>query len=198
MRGDAAKGVAGMAAAPLAFTTPTAAEHFGDNVRGLTDYESASVELPDGRTMTVTAVPAHHGPEGVREAGGPVTGFVLTGTAIPTTYISGDNSDIDLVTEIREHIGPIDVAILFAGGAWFDAFGPGINLTLGNEAVLAVSQLIPEALIIPAHVDSWAHFHENVDDMAQQFAEHARAEHLAPLKPGESISIACPRSFSRY
>ena len=103
-----------LAAAPLTFTTSVTAEHFGGNVQGLSDYESTIIALPRERTMTVTAVPAHHGPERVRAIGGPVAGFVLSGRDIPTVYISGDNSDVELV---RERVGKIDIALRFAGGA---------------------------------------------------------------------------------
>lgn len=186
------EGRAFLAAAPLAFTTPAAAEHYGDNVRGLADYESATVMLSDQREMTVTAVPAHHGPKAIREVGGPVAGFVLSGPGLPTVYVSGDNSDVELVGEIRDRMGVIDVAVLFAGGAWFDELGPGVELTLGNQSTLAVAELLPEAMIIPAHVDSWAHLHDRVDDMRRLFEERGRQDRLRVLEPGESVLVGTP------
>ena len=114
-----------LAASPLAFTTHAVAAGFGDHVTGLNEYESSTVVLPGGGKLAVTAVPAHHGPEGVRQVSGPVAGFVLSGVGVPTIYISGDNSDVELVQDIQQKCGPIDVAVLFAGGAGFEQLARG-------------------------------------------------------------------------
>jgi len=93
---------------PLALTTAEAAEGFGANVVGMKDYDTRTVELPDGRRMKITAVPAHHGPEGVWDALGPVIGFVLEAEGMPTIYVSGDNSELDIVREIADLFPDID------------------------------------------------------------------------------------------
>jgi hypothetical protein len=46
-----------------------------------------------------------------------VTGFVLSGEGLPTVYVSGDNASLDVVRTIAGRVGPVDVAVLFAGGA---------------------------------------------------------------------------------
>lgn len=176
-----------LASTPLAFTTPVVAAGFGDNVVGLEDHCSAKVSLPGGGAVTVTAVPAHHGPEGVRELGGPVSGYVLRGPTLPTIYVSGDNSDVDLVRDIHREYGPIDVAVLFAGGAGFESIANGADLTLGNEAALQVAEILQEATIVPVHTDSWAHFRQSVDDMKAFFTTNGRGEQLLVLTPGETV-----------
>lgn len=81
------------------------------------------VELPGGGTVTVTALPALHGPPGSETVTGPVIGFLLAGHDLQTVYISGDNASLDVVREIAERAGPVDVAILFAGAVQLDRPG---------------------------------------------------------------------------
>lgn len=83
----------------------------------LRKWQSLDIETPDGAVVTVTAVPAQHGQDGSEALVGEVTGFVLRGDGLPTTYVSGDNASLRVVREIADCVGKIDVAILFAGGA---------------------------------------------------------------------------------
>ena len=55
--------------------------------------------------MTVTAVPAQHGPDGTDHITGPVIGFVLSAPGAETVYVSGDNASLDVVRGIAERIG---------------------------------------------------------------------------------------------
>lgn len=81
---------------PLTLITPSGAERLGGTARGLEPWEETQV----GR-LTVTAVPALHGPEGAEQLAGDVTGFVLSGEGLPTVYVSGDNASVDLVRRSR-------------------------------------------------------------------------------------------------
>ncbi|WP_328443259.1 MBL fold metallo-hydrolase [Amycolatopsis sp. NBC_00438] len=96
---------------PLTLITPSGAERLGGTARGLEPWEETQV----GR-LTVTAVPALHGPEGAEQVAGDVTGFVLGGEGLPTVYVSGDNASVDLVREIGSRFS-VDIAVLFAGAA---------------------------------------------------------------------------------
>lgn len=69
-----------------------AADRLGGTARGLDSWES--VQLTGSNTVTVTATPAQHGPEGCEAVTGPVIGFVLTATGLPTVYVSGDNASL--------------------------------------------------------------------------------------------------------
>lgn len=178
-----------LASSARAFTTPDAAAKFGEHVTGLADYESATVARPVGKALTVTAVPARHGPEAVVQQGGPVAGFVLSGEDCPRIYVSGDNASVDVVAEIEENCGPIDVAILCAGGAGFKELADGADLTLGNDAALEVSKILAEALIIPVHADSWAHFRQTSGQMRELFEADGSGDRLLVLKPGETATV---------
>lgn len=175
---------------PLVYTTHEVANQFGDNVIGMNEYEVVQVPLPDGGELTITAVPAHHGPEGVWQLIGPVLGFVLTGTDLPTVYVSGDNSSLEVVEEVRDRLGPIDVAVLFVGGPSFEMIADGAYITLSNEMTLEIAQrVLPEATIVPVHEDSWAHFTQNAAGIRALFEEAGKSSQIVVLEPGDSAVI---------
>src|SRR6266581_739398 len=114
-------------AAPLVLTTRSGARRLGPPAVGLAPWTSHAVRRPGGGVLTVTAVPAVHGPEdGERDADGfvncEVIGFVLSGPDLPAIYVSGDNASIRTVTEIARRTPAIDAAVLHAGAARVRAF----------------------------------------------------------------------------
>jgi L-ascorbate metabolism protein UlaG (beta-lactamase superfamily) len=121
-----------LSAVPAVLSTPGAATRI-PGVRGLETWESVEVPRPGGGVITVTGVPALHGPEGAEAVLGVVTGFVLAGDGLPTVYVSGDNASVDLVKQIADRFAPIDVAVLFAGAAR-TALMDGAPLTLTSQA----------------------------------------------------------------
>jgi L-ascorbate metabolism protein UlaG (beta-lactamase superfamily) len=96
-------------------TTVQGAERLGGNASGLAPWSSIELERPDGGAVSVTAVPAQHGPEGTDHITGPVIGFMLEAVGDDRVYVSGDNASLDVVRAIAERLGPVDIAVLFAG-----------------------------------------------------------------------------------
>lgn len=175
--------------APLALTPPDVAKAFADNVEGMEEHDQKSITLRDGRTLTITAVPAHHGPEGVWEVIGPVIGFVLEAENLPTIYISGDNSELDVVEGITAQFPHIDIAVLFVGGAKFDAIADGAYITLSNERALAAANILKAPKVIPIHEDSWDHFSQNLTEIREVFSAADKADALVGLAPGDSAEV---------
>jgi L-ascorbate metabolism protein UlaG (beta-lactamase superfamily) len=105
-------------AVPLVLTTAAAAERL-ESVAAvpLRPWRSTHLHRPGGGELKVTAVPAQHGPDGTEDIAGPVLGFVLSGDSLATVYVSGDNASLHVVDQVRQHAGPIDIAILFLGAA---------------------------------------------------------------------------------
>ena len=99
-----------LASGARVFTTTAGAQRLGAPVEGLDEWATATVG-----DVTVTAVPALHGPPGCEEITGPVIGFVLSAEGQPTVYVAGDNASLDVVAEIADRCGPIEIAILNAG-----------------------------------------------------------------------------------
>ena len=116
-------------------STRSGADRLGGTARDLAAWEIVELSCPGGGTLTVTATPAQHGPEGCEPITGEVIGFVLTAPDLPTVYVSGDNPSLALVEEIAERFGPVDTAVLFAGAARTGLFD-GALLTLDSAQKL--------------------------------------------------------------
>ena len=161
-------------AAPLVLTTRSGAGRLGHPAIGLAPWTSHAVERPDGDSLTVTAVPAVHGPEdGERDADGfincEVIGFVLAGQDLPTVYVSGDNASIHTVAEVVLRFPDIDAAVLHAGAARVPGKFRDRALSLDGIRAAAAAAILGPVDVIPAHYDGWAHFSEGRDDIVRAF-----------------------------
>lgn len=177
-----------VAGSPLTLTTQGAALRLGGTARPLASWSSAVVDRPDGGTLEVIAVPARHGPPGCEPTTGEVTGFVLRGSGLPTVYVSGDNAALEIVQEIADHIGAIDVALLFAGAARTSLFD-GAPLTLTSADAATAARLLDARWVVPLHVRGWAHFSEGPDDVRAAFADARLEDRLRIVDPGEIASF---------
>ncbi|WP_245580281.1 MBL fold metallo-hydrolase [Arthrobacter castelli] len=153
---------------PLTLTTPSGAGRLGGAARPLAPWDSVELDRPGGGNVTVTGMPALHGPEGSEPTVGEVIGFLLTADDLPTVYVSGDNASVDLVREIADHLGPVDTAVIFAGGVRTPMFD-GALLTVDGTRAAEVAQILDARRVVPAHVDSWTHFTEGRDELVAAF-----------------------------
>ncbi len=170
-----------LADVPLTLTTPGGARRLGSKATGLADWESIELVRPGGATLTVTGVPALHGPgkrEEVEPVTGQVVGFVLTGEGLPTVYVSGDNASLDLVRETAERFGPVDTALLFAGAPRFSVLFDGAPIVLDSAQTAEAARILGARRVIPVHYDSWAHFTEGRDDLIAAFTEAGLLDRL--------------------
>lgn len=161
---------------PLTLTTPSGgirlSDQLGDKARGLTDWESIELNRPGGGTLTVTGVPAIHGPgprEDVEPVTGQVVGFVLTGEGLPTVYVSGDNASLDAVRQVADRFGTIDTAILFAGAPRFSVLFDNQLIVLDSAQAAEATQILGARRVVPVHYDGWAHFTEGRDELIAAF-----------------------------
>jgi L-ascorbate metabolism protein UlaG (beta-lactamase superfamily) len=109
---------------PLTLSTAKAGADLGRPVVGLDTWETHRVG-----DVTVTAVPALHGPPGAERLVGPVIGFVIEAVDRPTVYISGDNASLELVRQIGDRFPRVDLAVLFAGAARVPSIAAALTLT---------------------------------------------------------------------
>lgn len=175
--------------AALVLTTGAGAERLGANATGLAPGDAVELDRPGGGAVTVTALPAEHGPPEVASRNGPVIGFLLTGEGLPAVYVSGDNASVDVVRAIAAEHPPIDAAVLFVGGAqvpeaWGDAF-----LTLTAQTAVQAARLLGEAPIVPVHQDGWAHFTSSADELRRAFADAGLSHRLRLVAPGDEVSL---------
>jgi L-ascorbate metabolism protein UlaG (beta-lactamase superfamily) len=185
-------------AAPLLLTTSSGAGRLGHPAVGLVPWTSQAVERPDGGELTVTAVPAVHGPEdGERDADGfincEVIGFVLSGPGLPTVYLSGDNASIGTVVEIARSVPDLDAAILHAGAARVQGKFRDRSLSLDSIRAAAAAAVLGPAMVIPAHYDGWAHFTEGRDDLVRAFDDAGLSARLHVSDHGAWVPCA-PRA----
>ncbi|MEW2297213.1 MBL fold metallo-hydrolase [Streptomyces sp. NPDC006743] len=183
-------------AAPLLLTTTSGAGRLGAPAQGLAAWDSHTLTRPDGGELTVTAVPAVHGPEdGERGPDGEVNcqvvGFVLAGGGLPTVYISGDNASLRTVAEIARRIPRIDAAVLHAGAARVPGKFRGRPVSLDSVRAAAAAAVLGAPVNIPAHYSGWTHFTEGREVIEHAFDDAGLtgvlriAEHgtWLPLKP---------------
>jgi L-ascorbate metabolism protein UlaG (beta-lactamase superfamily) len=170
-----------LADVPLTLTTPEGGQRLGGAARGLTDWEEVHLDRPDGGTVTVTAVPAIHGPgkrEEVEALLGQVVGFVLTGDGLPTVYVSGDNASLDAVRSVAARFGPVGTAVLFAGAPRFDILFDGAPIVLDSAQAAEATTILGARQVVPVHYDSWAHFTEGRDELVAAFSKAGLADRL--------------------
>ncbi|MGV9304610.1 MULTISPECIES: MBL fold metallo-hydrolase [unclassified Nonomuraea] len=168
---------------PLVLSTGQAAGRLGGAVRALPNWESVEVGA-----LRVTGVPAQHGPDGSEHVVGEVTGFVLSGDGLPTVYVSGDNASLDVVRRIRERVGAVDVAVLFAGGAQTPLLGDAY-LTLPSDGAAEAAAILEARHVVPLHFEHWRHFSQGPDTLVAAFERAGLSDRLHLLKPGEQVTV---------
>lgn len=172
---------------PLTLTTPGGGQRLGRTAKGLADWEPVELDRPGSGTITVTGVPAIHGPgarEQVEPLTGQVVGFILTGEDLPTVYVSGDNASLGVVKEIAERFGPVDTAILFAGAPRFPVLFEGALLVLDSAQAAEAARILGARRVVPVHYDGWAHFTEGQRDLIAAFTAAGLADRLDLGDPG--------------
>ena len=163
-----------VARGPLTMSTREAAsELWGGSVLGFDNWESHKIG-----EVTVTVVPALHGPPGSEKLLGTVVGFVLEASGNPTLYVSGDNASVPLVEQIAGRFPDIEIAVLFAGAARVPELDATLTMT-STDAARAVDILSPR-VVVGLHTEDWEHFSEG------------RAELEAALAP-TGLLVATPR-----
>jgi L-ascorbate metabolism protein UlaG (beta-lactamase superfamily) len=177
-----------LAQADLVLTTAGGVERLGGRSRDLGVWETTVVPRSGGGAVRITGAPALHGPKELADRLADVRGFVLAGDGLPTVYVSGDNASLDLVREIGERLGPIDIAVLFAGAAQVPRI-PNANLTLGSADAAEAARILDARVVVPLHFNGWTHFTEGADDLRHAFRAAGLADRLVLLEPGDSATL---------
>lgn len=165
---------------PTLSTRQAADDLFGGSVIGLDDWESYDLGV-----VTITAMPALHGPPGSEPLVGPVIGFMLEAPGEPTVYVSGDNASLPLVRQIADRFAPVDIALLFAGAARVDGIDANLTLT-SDDAVTAAAALVA-GTVVGLHTEDWAHFSESREQLEAAFAGTGL---LADTPRGQRVVLA--------
>jgi L-ascorbate metabolism protein UlaG (beta-lactamase superfamily) len=175
---------------PLAghvLTTAEGAANLGGNATGMQPWASAEISRPDDDPVTVTAVPAQHGPHAGDN--GPVIGFVLSAPGEDTVYVGGDNGSLDVVREVAERTpGGVDLFIPFAGGVQIPSELGGAYLTLTSDRAAEATILLGARAALPIHFTGWTHFRQDAERLRLAFMGNSVSDRLVLAEPGETVS----------
>jgi L-ascorbate metabolism protein UlaG (beta-lactamase superfamily) len=164
-------------------TTLEGAERLGGNATGMAPWSSVDVDA-----VTVTAVPAQHGPDGTDHITGPVIGFVLEAPDAGRVYVSGDNASLDVVRAIADRSGPVDVAVLFTGAVSVPHRFEGAYLTLSSERAAMAAEILGARVVVPVHFEGWTHFTQGADALRAAFAGYGLTDRLALPERGGTVT----------
>lgn len=170
---------------PRVLTTPAGAPVLGGVAEGLPDWQSVTVEGAEGGAVTITGVPAQHGPDGTQEVTGPVIGFVITTSDGRKIYVSGDTVPFAGTDEIASRYAPVDLAILHLGRVQLAATGDATFSLSADEAV-RYAQALGARKVVPIHFEGWAHFTEGREQAERAFAASEIADRTQWLRSGET------------
>lgn len=173
---------------PRVLTTPEAAERLGGAAEGLADWESVTLDADAGGRVTVTAVPAQHGPDGTEEATGTVTGFVITTSDQRTVYVSGDTVPFEGTDEIASRYAPVDLAVLHLGRVRLGPLGDA-PLSMEGDHAVAYARALGARTVLPVHFEGWAHFTEGREAAKEAFAGTEVADRAVWLDRGDTTEI---------
>jgi len=169
-------------------TTPASAQRLGSNVRGVSTWETVHLGDVNGLEVRVTATPARHGSEEIKEATGHVNGWMLEweGQRRGTLYISGDTVLYEGLEEVARRYR-VGVALLHFGAARAQRFGP-THITLTGVEGAQFAQMLGEATIVPLHYEGWTHLTEGRDEIEQAFTAVGLEKRLRFLPFGQPVS----------
>jgi len=171
-------------------TTIAGAQRLGHHAEGLAAWDSTELTGKDGRSMTITATPARHGPAGIEPLSGDVIGFVVSSKNSQPIYITGDTVWYDGVAEVARRF-QAGVVLPFAGAA--QTRGP-FHLTMDTNDTIETARAFPDAVIVPLHTDGWAHFRQSGGDLRSSFDTLGFGSRLKMLVPGVRTAIEPPHS----
>jgi L-ascorbate metabolism protein UlaG (beta-lactamase superfamily) len=170
-------------------TTVEGAGRLGGTATWLEPWSSIEIPGPDGAVVSVTALPALHGPKGSEPVTGPVIGFSLIAPELPSVYVSGDNASLEVVREITDRSGPFDVAIPFAGAVQLPHRFGGAYLTLSSDLAAQAAIILGARTVIPLHFEGWTHFTQGADQLRAAFAGHGIADRGTVPERGATITV---------
>ncbi len=176
-----------LATVPLVLSTGGAVQRLAGTTTNRPTWESLDLTGPDGTVVRVTWVPAQHGPEWATAFTGEVTGFVLSGDGLPTVYVSGDNSSLDVVRSIADRCGPIDIALLFAGAGVVPPLEAVLTMT--GEETAEASVILGAQHVVVVHADGWMHFTEGRTEIEAAAERAGLRDRVTVLAPGAVLTL---------
>ncbi len=182
-------GRAHLPAAEVVLTTPAGAKRLGGGAVGVRTWEMVNLAGAGGLRLLVTAMPARHGPESIKQAVGDVTGWMIEwqGRHRGALYISGDTVLFEELEEIARRYR-VETAILNFGAAQVDVYGP-VHLTFTGVEGATFAKMLGDCIIVPVHYEGWAHFSEGRAEIEQAFRAEGLESRLRFLPLGAPVLL---------
>jgi L-ascorbate metabolism protein UlaG (beta-lactamase superfamily) len=178
---------------PTVLTTVAGAKRLGGTTRGLSAWDTSSLDEPGRPTIEVTATPCRHGPPLSRPLVGDVIGFALRweGQARGVLWMSGDTVLYPGVRSVADRLD-VGVVLLHLGEVRFPITGP-LRYTMGIEDGIELCRALDAHTVIPVHYEGWSHFSEGrtaIERAVAEAPEDVRARfRLLPIGSPEEIAV---------
>jgi len=135
--------------------------------------------------VQIARTEGQHGRGNIGKLMAPVSGFILKADKEPIVYIAGDTLWCAEVQQAIDQHNP-DVIIVNAGAAQFTSGGP---ITMTSDDVIAVSNAIPEAIVVAVHMEAINHCLLTREELLQAVKIAGIGSQLRVPKDGEQIMI---------
>ncbi len=103
--------------------------------------------------IVISRTPAKHGHGTIAVAMAPVSGFIISASGEPTTYITGDTVWYSKTKNILDKYKP-DIAICNCGEA---RFSKGKAITMDSTDIQEMCKYSPNLKIVAVHMEAWNH-----------------------------------------
>lgn len=162
---------------------------------GLDTWDTHRLYGPGG-SLTITALPARHGPWPAHLLLPPVMGSVLeftdeTGRVTLRCLISGDTLLDRGLAEIPRRFPDIDLGVVHLGGTRLLRL---LTVTMNGRQGARWVELIRPRRVLPVHFDDYTAFRSPLADFRDRAGRTAFADRVVYLRRGESLELT-PRPF---
>lgn len=186
------RGVELLSRVPQVITGRKSSQRAGEAATRLAVWESTTVGEQNGLPITITAVPAMHGPfwlPGSRH----IVGFVLQwpGQSNGALYISGDTIWFRGLRRIAKRFD-LGVAVLHLGAVHFWPPWPSfVKLTMTGRQAAKYARLLKASTVVPIHYEQsiWSHFRESLESYRNEFADAGLSSRVRWLRHGYRTAI---------
>jgi L-ascorbate metabolism protein UlaG (beta-lactamase superfamily) len=138
-------------------------------------------------TLTITALPAKHAPQPVRQLLPPVMGSLIElawdDTTLLRIYVTGDTLLHDGIGEIARRFPDIDLCVLHLGGTRI----AGLLVTMDDRQGVEALRIIQPRAAVPVHYDDYTVFKSPLEDFRARVDEAALPTRIVYLDRGKTF-----------
>ncbi|KAG7292046.1 hypothetical protein NEMBOFW57_002077 [Staphylotrichum longicolle] len=173
------------------FTTADGAKKLAPRpgVRAIQPWETLPLDI-GSKHFDVVGTPCEHLP------GGEVTGFIVTAASFGTTggkpnalYFSGDTIYLPELAKMKEQYH-ISVALLNIGKATAPLPTGPMQITMDGAQAARLFKEIGADVLVPMHFESWGHFAEKREALAEALQREGVMDKVLWLEPGVKTVLA--------